>query len=140
MKVTRGGQEESFLGELHIDPQILRLAGVSLFGTTLFNLQFDGRHLETEPARAALDPDILVAMLELAIADPRQLQSRLHGLTLQVKETGGREIRELTDGGRMLVHIEDRGSPLAETAIEMDIPSRDISVQITPLDTTAGGS
>jgi len=137
VKVTHDGREDEFMGLLHIDAKDLRLAGFSLFGTSLFNLQYDGSTVKTEPAQGALKPDILVAILELAIADPKLLPDRLHGLTLQVKDAGGVESRELGEGDRVLVRIERRGASLTEAAIRIQVPSRNITVEVTPMDSPA---
>jgi len=131
--VTHDGREDSFVGLLHIDAEDLRLAGFSLFGTSLFNLQFDGTRVQTQPAQDALRPDTLVAMLELAIADPKRLQDRLHGLTLQVSDADGTETRDLSEGGEMIVHMERRGASLADATILIRVPSRDIAVTIAPM-------
>ena len=135
VKVVHDGREDAFMGLLHIDAQDLRLAGFSLFGTSLFNLDFDGSKVTSVPAQGDLRPDMLVAMLELAIADPADLRGRLHGLTLQVREEGGAEIREVYEGERLIAHLEKRGASLAESEIRIDIPPVKVSVELTPLAT-----
>ena len=133
IKVVHDGQEDAFTGLLHIDAHDLRLAGFSLFGTSLFNIEYDGDSVKSVPAQGSLQPDMLVAMLELAIADPTLLQDRLHGLTLKVSSAGATRIRDVSEGGRLIAHIEEEGTPLAEATIHIQIPALKLSVEMTPM-------
>ena len=133
IKVVHDGQEDAFTGLLHIDAHDLRLAGFSLFGTSLFNIEYDGDSVKSVPAQGSLQPDMLVAMLELAIADPALLQDRLHGLTLKVSSAGATRIRDVSEGGRLIAHIEEEGTPLAEATIRIQIPPLKLSVEMTPM-------
>jgi hypothetical protein len=134
IKVMHDGREDAFVGLLHIDDHALRLAGFSLFGTSLFNIEYDGESVKSAPAQGSLKPDMLVAMLELAIADPALLQERLHGLSLNVSSAGGRELRDVSESGRLIAHIEESGTPLAGATIHIEIPPYKISVEMTPMD------
>ena len=133
VKVVHDGQTDTFMGLLKIDPETLRLAGFSLFGTSLFNIQYDGKTVSNEPAEIALKPDMLVVMLELAIADPAKLPERLHGLSLTVREDQGTEVREISESGRLIAHMEIAGSPLADATIHIQIPPINVSVEMTPV-------
>lgn len=137
VKVTHDSHEDAFMGLLHIDAQQLRLVGLTLFGTSLFELSFDGSHASSVPAQSPLHPDMLAAMLELAIADPKLLQERLHGMTLAVSGQGGVETRDLSESGRLIAHIERRGASLADADIRIDIPPAKVSVEMSPLNTPA---
>lgn len=133
VKVVHGGHEDAFLGVLHIDAKDLRLAGFSLFGTSLFELSFDGTRSTMVPAGGDLKPEMLVAMLELALADPKLLQDRLHGLTLVVTDQAGVEIRDLNESGHPIARLERHGTSLADADIHIDIPPAGLSVEISPL-------
>jgi hypothetical protein len=133
IKVVHAGQEDAFTGLLHIDAHDLRLAGFSLFGTSLFNIEYDGESVKSAPTQGSLKPDMLVAMLELAIADPARLQERLHGLTLKVSMAGETQIRDISEGDKLIAHIEESGTPLAEATIRIEIPPLNISVEMTPM-------
>lgn len=135
VKVVHDGHEDAFMGALHIDSHDLRLAGFSLFGTSLFELEFDGAAVTSVPAGGALKPELLVAMLQLALADPTQLRDRLHGLRLTVSVAAGVETREVHEGGELIAHIEKRGASLAESDIRIDIPPVKVSVEMSPLGT-----
>ena len=134
VKVVRDGHEDAFMGVLHIDARDLKLAGFSLFGTSLFVIAFDGSQATSVPATAELEPGMLVAMLELAIADPRLLTDRLHGLSLTVDSAGGVETREVHEGDLLIAHIEKRGASLEASDIRIDIPPLKVSVEMSPLD------
>ncbi len=136
IKVVHDGQEDAFTGLLHIDAHDLRLAGFSLFGTSLFDIEYDGVTVKSVPTQGSLKPDMLVAMLELAIADPALLQDRLHGLTLKVSSAGDTRIRDVSEGERLIAHIEENGTPLAEATIRIQIPPLKVSVEMTPMDGT----
>lgn len=136
--VTRAGKQDTFLGRLHIDARALRLAGFSLFGTNLFTLEYDGQTITHHPEQMSLHPELLVVMLEIALADPAALQSRLHHLTLTVNESGDMQTRELFESGHLIARIEETGRPLAAARIRIAIPPANLSVQLTPLADTAG--
>lgn len=133
IKVVHDGQEDAFMGLLHIDAHDLRLAGFSLFGTSLFNIEYDGDTIKSAHAQGSLKPDMLVAMLELAIADPALLQDRLHGLSLKMRSAGGMQVRDVSEGDRLIAHIEEIGTPLVEATIRIQIPPYKISVEMTPM-------
>lgn len=137
VSITRDGRQNTFLGLLHIDAHDLRLAGFSLFGTSLFNLEYDGQHITARPAQTDWRPEMLVAMLELTLADPAALRTHLHNLTLQVSETGRAETRELFDGGRLVARIVNSGGPLPQARIRIEIPAAKLSVRMTPVASAA---
>jgi hypothetical protein len=131
--VTRDGKPDSFLGQLHIDDQALRLAGSSLFGTGLFTLSYDGKTLQSEPASTDLHADTLVVMLELALADPTTLKPRLHGLDMSVTSGTQDEVRDISERGHLIVHIERSLGPLTQATLKIDIPPLQISVDMKPM-------
>ena len=133
--VTRDGRPDSFMGQLHIDGQALRLAGTSLFGTGLFTLSYDGHAIQIQPDDPGLHADTLVVMLELALADPDALRPRLHGLDLAVSETPDGEVRDISESGHAIVHILRGKGPLPEAPLSVDIPPLKISVTMQPLET-----
>ncbi len=136
--VTRDGKPDSFLGQLHIDSQILRLAGSSLFGTDLFTLSYDGKTLKAEPDSPQLHADTLVVMLELALADPAEIKSRLHGLDMTVSSTATAEVRDISERGRPIVHIERGAGPLAQATLDIEIPPLAVSVKMRPVPSESG--
>ena len=131
--VTREGQPQSFMGQLHIDERTLRLAGSSLFGTGLFTLSYDGHSIQAQPDSPELHADTLLVMLELALADPATLQSRLHGLDLKVSETAQGEVRDVSEAGHAIVHIQRGPGPLPQAPLNVDIPPLKVSVTMQPL-------
>lgn len=133
VSVTRQGQTQTFLGRLQIDAQNLRLAGLSLFGTELFTLDYDGSHIASHPAQGELHPELLLAMLELTLAPAAELPPRLTGLTLTVSSAGGQQIRELWESGYLLARIEESVGAPAGAAIHMVIPPAGLALQLTPL-------
>lgn len=134
VSVTRAGHTDSFMGQLHIDAQALRLAGSSLFGTGLFIMQYDGKQLSVQPELPELPTDKLLVMLELSLADPDRLRPQLHDLELTVTQAGGKEMRELTEHGHLIARIEQDMAPLARRNMSITIPPLDLSVQMKPLD------
>jgi uncharacterized protein DUF3261 len=136
--VTREGHPDSFLGQLHIDDQVLRLAGSSLFGTGLFTLSYDGKTLKAEPDDPQLHADTLVVMLELALADPAAIKPRLHGLDMTVSDTGAGEVRDISERGRPIVHIERSAGPLTQARLYIEIPPLQISVKMDPVPAESG--
>jgi hypothetical protein len=134
VSVTREGKTDTFLGQLHIDPKALRLAGSSLFGTGLFTLSYDGRQVHVEPETKDLPADELVVMLELALVDPEQLRPRLHDLTLTVQDGAQGEVREIAEGGHLIAHIERGPGPLAEAVVNIEVPPLKLSVKMTATD------
>ena len=135
--VTHDGGQDTFMGLLHIDATALRLAGLSLFGTDLFTIEYDGGAVTSRPEYAGFRPDILVVMLELAIADPARLQDRLHNLMLTTAAGDHLQRRDLYEGDRLVAHIETAEGPLAAAHIHIDIPPLKVSVDMTPVTGTA---
>jgi hypothetical protein len=133
--VTREGHTDSFMGQLHTDAQALRLAGSSLFGTGLFLMQYDGKQLTVQPDMPQLPADKLLVMLELALADPAVLGPRLHDLELKVTRDGGKEVRELSEHGHLIAHIEQDAAPLARRSMTITVPPLGLTVQMKPLET-----
>jgi hypothetical protein len=131
--VTRDSKPDSFMGQLHIDDQSLRLAGSSLFGTGLFTLSYDGHVIQSQPDDPDLQADTLVVMLELALADPATLRPRLHGLDLVVSETATTEVRDISERGHAIVHIVRSKGPLPTASLSVDIPPLKIAVTMQPL-------
>lgn len=133
VKVIHDGEEDAFLGLLHIDSRRLELAGFNLFGTSLFDLTYDGTTVTSVPPDSALKPETLVAMLELSIADPKLLQERLHGLTLKTTTDGAQEKRDLYEGDRLVAHLERNLVPLDRSTLNIEILPLRINVEMTPL-------
>ena len=131
VSVTRDGQTDTFLGELHIDARALHLAGSSLFGTGLFTLSYDGKQVTVQPQESELPADKLVVMLELALLPPDALRPRLHDLDLEVDQTAAGEVREVSEHGHLIVHILRGPGPLAEAPLQMDVPPLKLSVKMT---------
>ena len=131
--VARDGKPDSFLGQLHIDAQTLRLAGSSLFGTGLLSLSYDGKTLQVEPESPQLPAGKLVVILELALADPAEIKPRLHGLDLTVSDGPQGQVRDILERGRPIVHIVRGTGPLSVAPLSIDIPPLKISVVMKPL-------
>jgi hypothetical protein len=136
ISITRDGQQDTFMGLLQIDASKLQLVGSSLFGTTLFSIGYDGRTITSAPKDMSWHPDMLVVMLELALADPAVLETRLHDLVLKTGDIDHMQVRELYEHDRLLARIEQTGGAPEQARIHIDIPSINLSVQITPLDST----
>lgn len=133
VSIHRDGHDDTFMGRLQIDAHTLRLAGFSLFGTSLFNIEYDGHAIVSRPKSGELHADMLVLMLELALAEPAALQSRLHGLTLKLGRADHAQVRELFEHGHLIAHIERSDGALADAHINIAIPAIKLSVQMTPL-------
>lgn len=131
--VIHAGESQSFIGRLQIDAQHLRLAGLSLFGTELFTLDYDGRQLTSHSADSKLRPELLLAMLELTLAPAAELPPQLRNLRLSVSTEGARQVREFTSHGRLVARIEISGSTLSTADINIVIPPAKLALQLTPL-------
>lgn len=132
--VTRDGKRDTFMGRLAIDAHTLRLAGASLFGTGLFDISYDGRTIDAQPPQAKAHADLMLAMLEITLADPAALRSHLYDLTLEVSKHGNNEVRELFTHGHLVAHIERSSGPLAKARIRIEIPPAKTSLDMLPLD------
>lgn len=133
VSIHHDGRTDTFMGSLQIDAQALRLAGFSLFGTTLFTLSYDGHHVIQLPSKPEMHAKLLVAMLELTLAKPDELRPRLHDLTLTVSRHGNTQVRELSEYGHLIAHVEKTGTPLNAAHIMISIPPAKLSVKMTPL-------
>jgi hypothetical protein len=131
--VTHDGQAQSFMGLLHIDDQNLRLVGLSLLGTGIFSLVYDGHDVTAEPMDSDLHPERLVVMLELAVADPAVLQPRLKGLELKTGEKDDLETRDVYERGELIAHIERTQGSLTDATLSITIPLLKLSVLMKPM-------
>jgi len=126
-------QHESFIGHLHIDAASQRLAALSLFGSHLFTIAWDGHAVGGTNADAKLRPALLVAMLQLAVADPERLRTHLHGFTLTEQSQAGYSLRELSRHGRLAVRIERHGATLATATLDISVPRAKLELHLKPL-------
>lgn len=131
--VTHDGQSHTFLGRLHIDHDALRLAGASLFGTHLFTIIWDGHDIRSQPPQSKMHPELMVVMLEVALADPDVLRPRLHGMVLKVEGQGDHEKRELFEHGHLVARVEKRGAALADAHMVMTIPPAKLTLKLAPV-------
>ena len=131
--VMHAGHAQTFIGRLQIDAHHLRLAGLSLFGTELFRLDYDGRHIASHSVRGNLHPEWLLAILELTLAPAAELPPQLHNLTFTVGPPGARQVRELWESGQLLVRIETTAGPLASAQIRIAIPPAKLTLLLMPL-------
>lgn len=134
--ITHDGQNQTFLGRLHIGADALRLAGASLFGTHLFTITWDGARTSSEPPLPSLRPKLMVAMLQVALADPDALRPRLHGMVLKIENDGANEVRTLYEHGHLVARIERHGNMLASATLTIHIAPAGLRVQLTPLSDT----
>ncbi|MGH8282556.1 MAG: DUF3261 domain-containing protein [Gammaproteobacteria bacterium] len=133
--IEHDGRKQMFIGQLHIDQQVIRLAGSSLFGPSLFSVSYDGYALHSAPAQVSQRADLLIAMLELVTANQQDLQTALCGLTLtQTTTADGGHVRELFEHTQRVAHIEISAGLLAQATIRFDIPPAHLSVLMQPLD------
>ncbi len=132
--IDHDGTQQTFIGQLHIDAHIIRLAGSSLLGPGLFTVSYDGHTLHSAPANGPQRADMLIVMLELVAARQRVLQPALRGMRLtQTTAADGKRVRELFAGGRLVAHIEISAGPLRQATIRLDIPPAHLSVLMQPL-------
>lgn len=134
--VTHADKSQSFIGRLQIDARHLRLAGLSLFGTEMFTLDYDGRQLTNHSTDSRLRPELLLAMLEFTLAPAAELRPQLRNLSLSVSTEGARQVREFTSHGRLVARIEISGSSLSTADITIVIPPARLALQLTPLAAT----
>ncbi|HET8551984.1 MAG TPA: DUF3261 domain-containing protein [Gammaproteobacteria bacterium] len=129
--IRRNGKRQTFMGRLQINHQALRLAASSLFGAGLFTITWDGHSVTSAPQDARVHPDLIVAMLELAIADPVALRPRLHNLTLKLSHDS--EQRDLYAHGRLVADVVTGPKPPAKAYIVMTIPPAHMTLVLRPL-------
>ncbi|MDN5869328.1 MAG: DUF3261 domain-containing protein [Nitrococcus sp.] len=134
--VRRAEQSDTFLGRLRIDREALRLAGTSLFGAHLFTITWDGRRLVSAPADSKMRPRLMLAMLQVALADPGILEPHLYELELEVGHRRGAEARLLLEHGRLVTRIEIRGRQPAEATFDMKVPPAGLTLHLQPLTET----
>lgn len=133
VSVTRDGESQTFLGRLQIDRDNLRLAGLSLFGTELFTLDYDGQHVSGHAVQGEWHPELLLAMLELTLAPAAELPPRLQGLALSVRASAARQVRELREGGHLIARIARPITITADAPTEIMIPKANLTLRMTPL-------
>lgn len=134
VSINRPGKRQVFIGRLRIDNQALRLAASSLFGAGLFTITYDGSTIRSKPAGLDLHSDLVVVMLEAAIADPAALRPRLHNLTIKVRPTADGEVRDLYTHGHHVAHIERSGASLSDANIAIHILPAKTTLVLRPME------
>jgi len=137
VSVDRDGHQDSFIGLLHVDDHDLRLVGLSLFGTSLFSVSYDGQGFTAEPKSDERYLRQLLVMLELAVADATQLEPRLQGITLETGTTNGVETRDFYEHGEKIAHLERSAGPLADATLRIDVPRLKLAVLMKPMPAAA---
>lgn len=133
VSVRHDAQVDHFVGRLHVGPRRLELAASSLMGMPLFSIRFDGQAVRFEPKTMRLPANLVVLVLEAALADPARLQPRLHGLTLKVTRSDGMEIRTLTEHGHLVARIQRSASPLPQARLVIDLAPIHTVLRLDPL-------
>jgi hypothetical protein len=133
VQLDGANRHESFIGHLHIDHATQRMAALSLFGSHLFTVSWDGHAIDGGAANAKLKPAMLVAMLQLAVADPAVLRTQLYGFALSEQTTPDHSLRELRRHGQLAVRIERRGATLATSTLDISVPRAQLHLHLKPL-------
>lgn len=136
VSVRHGDRTRQFVGRLHIDNRRLELAASSLFGIPLFTISFDGETVRAVPMQKGLPANLVVVVLETALADPARLRPHLTGLTLDVSHSNAGQTRILSENGREVARIERSNGPLAKAHMTIHILPAHTTLTLTPLETT----
>ncbi len=126
-------EEQSFIGQTRIDAAAVHVVTSSLLGPSLFSVDYDGRHIVTQPADGPWHADLLLARMQLALAPKEALAPALHGLTLRQTDTADGYRREFLRDGKAVAEVDVKGRVPVQT-IHIDIPPAKISVTLTPLE------
>ncbi|MCP1727719.1 hypothetical protein J2T60_001719 [Natronospira proteinivora] len=120
---------QDFIGQLAVDEKRFLLAAQSLTGMALFRVEWDGEQLSSRgrfPDEAP-EPIQLLALLQLLLAEPEDLNRVIYGGHLEVDEQGDRRLR--LDNGRVILRIL-RASDTGMIEMIMD---EDIRITLEPL-------
>lgn len=95
----------SFQVQLEFRPELITIAAVTLWGSTLFSITYDGAALRTQGLLNArgLNAEYLLADVLLAFWDPDWLSERLEGGVLEVSQDTGS--RTISRGGAAVIEI-----------------------------------
>ena len=134
--IVHEDKKDTFLGQLRVDRNAMRLAASSLFGTHLFTINWDGQTVSVQPPREGLRPKLIAVMLQAAIADPARLRPQLHGMELAVShEADGSEVRELREQGRLVARIRRSHASLDRAHLTIDIAPAKLHLDLQPMET-----
>ena len=132
--IEHNGKKKMFIGLLRIDSRTIRLNGSSLLGPDLFTVTYNGHSLNSTPPNTLNHPGILIAMLELVVANPHILRGVLQGMVLrQMIPSKSEQVRNLYTRRRLFMHIAIYGDQLSHASVRMDIPSAHLIVLMQPL-------
>lgn len=126
----RGAASELWIMQIEADDARTLLVVSDPLGLPRFSLRHDagGLHVEPEAALAHADATRLLALLELAHADPAALRRSLHGAELTLGDDGGRHWRELRVGGALRARAEIEGD-----RVTLRVPALDLEVKVDAL-------
>lgn len=126
--VTRGVKVTHYVGQLAVDSRTLTLALSNLAGVPLATITWDGTSARVRPRESGLKPLLMTALLEFTLAPPERLRTRLHGLALKTRISGGREERRLSAGDKLVARAVTRGG-----VRRVDVPRGHLTVVLRPL-------
>lgn len=133
VSINRNGQSNTFLGRLRIGNDALRLAGASLFGAHLFTITWNGRAIVSRPQGRDMHPRMIIAMLQVALANPALLKPHLYGMELKITRRDGTELRRLLERGHLVARIEIHGSRPAAAQFDIQVPPVKLELHLEPL-------
>lgn len=133
VEYKHGTEVQSFLGQMLTDGHHFTLVTASLLGPTLFTVDFNGARIVTTPAEGPWHGDLLLALMELALADEKDLAPALKGLSLKQTPVGAGWQREVYSGERLLVSVDTDKPSFPSAQVRIEIPSEQVTVTLQPI-------
>lgn len=148
VRIKQGDKTSTFIGVLSITDKMLSLHGLSPMGLQLFQLQYDGYDIhfsspvsvlpESTLSKSELPnpniprPDLLIALLQLMMADIQLLNQKLVGDAVITQNEAGTQ-RLLRSGDNKIIIIRRRGDRDLKTGYSVSIPAADLQVELQAL-------
>ncbi len=126
--VTYQGAVAHYVALLSITHDLLTLGLSNLAGIPLGAVTWNGRRARAHPGKNWLDPKLVTALLEFALAPQRALDGALHGLVFTKRGTA------LGSERRLVVHGDTIARAVAAPGVTLiEIPKAKLVIAIRPV-------
>lgn len=129
-------KDRTFIGILTINQGMLRLRGLSPMGLKLFDLQYNGHSIQLHaPDNALPKPALLIALLQLMLAEPALLKKTLpESLQLNTRAIENGVKRVLRAGNEKIIIITTHGDTALTANYAVAVPALNMKLKLQTLE------
>lgn len=122
-----GNRHETLLMEMEVDAAAMRLVGLTPFGQTLLQVEYDNIAIRATLPDSRLDPALIPALVQIALW-PRETVQK--GLTPELSIEDQTGFRRIHRGDKTVVEITYEGKHPPYQAMHLRLPEVGLALQI----------